>query len=155
VGILQALRGGNWAESPERYAVGGIEIDTVAANIDAQLATRDTVPEYVLLLLGANDYEKTEADFKTSYRYVLSAIHTKWSSAKIYCCKSYRVDKEAEMDIVNNWIDSLVAEHPTYLFDGINTKDVLKGHGELLVDSVHPNHAGCMAIADYMAGSIE
>jgi lysophospholipase L1-like esterase len=88
---MRTLTGGLWRELPARYAVGGLTTAAAAAGIDAQLASRTDTPYYVLILLGANDLSAVEADWKTNYRYILDAVHTKWSAAKIYCGKSYSV----------------------------------------------------------------
>lgn len=140
----------DWTERPTRYAAAGLTTAQAAAAIDAELASRTDTPQHVLILLGTNDLgELVEADWKTDYRYILDAIHTKWSTAQIHCCKSYRMGSVLQ---VNPWIDDLVAEHPTYLFQSYDLADTIQGNeATLTVDNLHPNHAGSIAIGNAIA----
>ena len=152
-GHLIAMLGANWRELPARYAIGGHDTSEMKADIDAALALRTRHPAYAFVLLGANDVvdavwnSLTEEAWKTNYRYILDAIHTKFSGTLIYCLKSYRDNHETRMHTLNGWLDDLVAEHPAYLFDTYDSEPILDGHPELCPDGVHANHAGAVAMA--------
>jgi len=147
-----------WQEKPVRFAAGGETVATIKAGIDAYLATVSDVPYYALILLGANDIgagwdNLTEASWKADYRYILDALRAKWPSVLIYLGKSFRdgAGEEAKLAILAGWIDDLVAENPSYLFNTFNSMDFLDGHPELFPegDNVHPNHAGMIVMAQY------
>jgi lysophospholipase L1-like esterase len=151
VEAMQTATSQEWFELPVRYAVGGNTVERTKDNIDGILGSRSDTPTYTLILLGANDpwvtENLTEASFKADYRTVLDAIRAKWTTRPIYLGKSWREGSQATMDMVNGWIDDLIAEHPSYLFNAYDSYNVLDGHAELS-DGVHPNHAGCIAMAD-------
>lgn len=157
--LLEALQTATaevWFEAPFRYAVGGYDVADIKAGIDNALAGRTDTPKHILILLGTNDVAAShgwpipEETWKTNYRYILDALHTKWSISKIWLCVGFREGYEADMAILSGWMDDLVAEHPTYLAKGMNIGDVLDGHPELLADGLHPNHAGHVAMANLM-----
>lgn len=148
---------GFWQESPARYANGGYDILDVQNGIDAALTARSTTPTHVLILIGSNDIADlhwglfNETTWKADYQYVIDAIHTKWANAKIYLGKSYR-DGDGyivKLETLAGWIDDLVAANPGVCFAGIDSRTIYTGNeATLLVDDVHPNHAGFIAMAD-------
>ena len=88
---------------------------------------------------------------------VIDAVHTKWSSAKIYLGKSYRAGTyTTQFETIAGWIDDLVAANPGVVFSGLDSRNFYTGHQSaayggsepyLLVDDVHPNHAGFVVMA--------
>jgi lysophospholipase L1-like esterase len=131
--------------------------DDLAGSIDATLAGMSGTPTYVFINTGANDVEVatwagiTENSWKTDMSYIISAIHTKWSAAKIYISLSYRYsvtdDYNDEHTTLSTWAADLAALNPSYVFVGPNEQPILDSHPELLGDGLHPNHDGCIAIA--------
>lgn len=148
-----------WAEIPARYATGGYTVANTKAGIDAALAARSTTPTHILIELGANDVAAmpTESDYKTNYRYILDALHAKWTNAKIYIAGAFRQSKLAELTTLNGWNAALIAEHPDYIFAGVDFYPLFIAHPEYINtyhlpdlpygDGVHPNHAGYVAKA--------
>lgn len=146
---LKTRTGNMWFEKPLRWAEGGMDTAEAVTKVDGQLTARSETPTYILILLGTNDFDVIEADWKDDYRYILNALHTKWASTPIYCAKSYR---DGSVLVVNPWIDDLIAEHTDYLFDGGDIADVLEGNeATLTYDGLHPNVAGHTLIGEYMA----
>lgn len=149
---LTTATGTTWSELPARQAIGGYDTAEMAAVIDSALALRVDYPQYILILLGANDViaMPSETDWKTNYRYILDACHTNYPSALIGCLKTFREGYATELATLNGWLDDLIAEHPDYLFDGYDSADILSGHPELYTGGVHPNHAGYVLMAEEM-----
>lgn len=145
---------GFWQESVPRDGHGGFGILDTKAGIDASIAAVTITPGHILILLGANDVAPAhwalfnEATWKAAYQYVIDACHAKWSSAKIYLGKSFRTGYEVNLITVAGWIDDLVSSNPGVCFAGIDSRTFYDGHeAELLIDDVHPNHAGFIVMA--------
>ena len=146
---IQARTGNAWFAKPESYAVGSLTTVNAAAAIDGQLAGKNNTPTYVLILLGANDNNTSEQDWKTAYRYILDAVHAKWQSTPIHCGKSFR---QSTGLAANAWIPDMIAEHPDYLFGGFYLGDIFDGHTDIYTDDgLHPNHDGRVAIGEQWA----
>lgn len=136
----------DWTENPARIAVGGSTSVAMAAEIDADLATRAGTPQprYVLLNLGANDYGTAEADWKTATTYILDAIHAKWPQTKIYLMDTWRQGQDAWSDTLATWRHDVIATR-YFSFIGPDERIFLKGADDgatYTVDGIHPNTAG-------------
>lgn len=156
---------GYWREITPRGGHGGYDMLDIADVIDADLAATSGTATHVLILLGANDVVDTadhwqsfnETTWKAAAQAVIDAVHTKWSGARIYLGKSYRAGTyTTEFDAIAGWIDDLVADNPGVCYAGIDSRTFFTGHQAaayggsepyLLVDDVHPNHAGFVVMA--------
>jgi lysophospholipase L1-like esterase len=157
VDVVRTATGLNVAEQPTRIARGGCDVAEMASVIDAELgySYRNKAATKIMVYLGANDitdshgWPLNETTWKTNYRYILNALHTKWATTPIYIGKSYRNDAImlTRLAILSGWIDDLVAEQ-AYYHAGLDGRDVFTGHPELLADEVHPNHDGCVAMGN-------
>lgn len=164
--LLNARDGGGWAEKPARCAHGGYNTWEGASVIDADIANKTDVPDYVFLYYGANDIYPNdhlgnytplgaddEASWKTAYTYIIEAIHMKWSDAIIFIGKSYRCNTLGAPDgfltnFVFPWTDDLVASI-SYLHAGINGAEILQaGYPDSMGgSSVHPACLGHQLLA--------
>lgn len=143
-------------EQPLRIAGVGATVADNAALIDAELATRTDTPDYVLINLGTNDASAlpTENDFKTDYRYIIDAVHTKWSSVPIYLAKPVLLagvppsSPVAAVTSIHAWIDDLIAEY-AFVYLGIVETALEGGNGYFtnFADAAHPNTTGYAACA--------
>ncbi len=141
----------------EQSACSGYKIADIRTNIDAFLAYYTDVPESVLINIGSNDMTSppTEANFKTYYRYIISAIHTKWSAAQIYLAKPVYLSGAppntplANCATVHGWIDTIIAEQ-AYTHLGLVETDLENGtsYATYLADATHPNNAGYSKCAE-------
>jgi lysophospholipase L1-like esterase len=157
-GIAAATKG-YWYEITTRAGHGGYDVLDENGVIAADLAATTGTPTYVMILLGANDVVDTadhwasfnETTWKAAYQSIIDAIHAKWSGARIYLCKSYRQGALYASRFVTlaGWIDDLVAANPGVCYAGIDTRNIFVGNeATLLVDDVHPNHAGFVEMVD-------
>lgn len=163
--LMAASTRGHWREITPRAGHGGYDILDIQNVIDTDLAATSGTPTHVLILLGANDIATahwptfTEATWKADYQYCIDAVHTKWSSAIIYLCKSYRAGNEpnpSRLTTLAGWIDDLVMANPGVCVAGSDLRDIFTGHQSAayggaepyyLVDDVHPNHLGFTLLA--------
>lgn len=165
--LLNARDGSGWAELPERAAHGGYSTWDGAAVIDADIANKTDVPDYVFLYYGANDMypldhlgdytllnASDETSWKAAYTYIIEAIHTKWANAQMWIGKSYRcnangVNEACFTNYQFPWIDDLVASI-SYLRAGINGAEILTaGFPESMGgSSVHPACYGHLLLAE-------
>ena len=132
-------------------AAGGRTVATTQDNIDAGLAAISDTANYVLINLGSNDAGSLPAEntFKTDYRYIIDAIHTKWPSAVIYLAKPVLLagvpasTPVAAVATLHGWIDDLVAEY-AYVYEGIDETDLEGGDGYVtyFTDTTHYTNAG-------------
>lgn len=148
--------GTNAAEQPTRIAHGGADVFDMQSMIDNDLHFRPLLPHRICVLIGANDvvdshgYPQDKVTWKTSFQYVINALHTAYPAATIYLGKSYRsgAGYVSRFATIGSWIDELITENKTFCLAGVNSYDVLDGHAEYMSDEVHPNHDGCVALGN-------
>lgn len=135
-------------ENCARFATTGWKIANVKAGIDAKLAGLAATPDYVLINMGVNDATgvpmTSEADFKADYAYVLDAIHTKWSGAKIYLARVWNRAKKTECATVNGWLAQIAAGR-TDTFLGPDESVTIENGDDgaaYTTDGLHYNAAG-------------
>jgi lysophospholipase L1-like esterase len=137
-------------EQPYRLSSGGWTMVNVQAAIDAWLASAVGTPKKVLLYLGANDVlaMPVEATYKSNLAYIIDAIHAKWANALIYVGCGGRTGEEANTATLTGWNAAVIATKSPYTKVGINYTPIFSGNeATLLADSVHPNNAGYIAMA--------
>jgi lysophospholipase L1-like esterase len=148
--LVDSLGASSWTEQ-QRLAVGGTTVATWQARIDADLALITTAPTHVLINLGVNDIASgqsalTPATWQSNLAYILDAIHTKFSSAKIYVAKVWRQTDNGQMTALNDtWIPAVLATRSTWAFAGIDERNILPGSDNGATntsDGVHPNRTG-------------
>lgn len=143
---------------PLRFATGGWTTQVVKDGIDAALAARDDVPDYVLVNLGANDVNAGDpgAIWKTNTAYIADALRTKWPGVSVYLTKVWRRNtgqQAAGIAAINGYIDDLVAEpaRAGWLRVGVDEANILEGGDDgatYTSDGVHPTEAGCLLEAE-------
>ncbi len=144
--IMNAEAGGVWTATNK--SEGSNTIVKEAGKIDGRLVGTIT-PRFVTLLFGQNDqwYSYTESAWKTAYRYILDAIHTKHPTTPIYLgLGSYSMNA---MDTFWQYMLDLVAERPAYCFMGISQPVLFEGHilEYMCGESSHPCTPGHLALA--------
>lgn len=150
---LEAARNAGAFETPGRYSLGGGTSVTIEAQMNAQLAARAHVADYVLVNIGANDATAgtSEANFKTAYGSILDKVHAKWSGAKVYCMLVWVRDYLSQCNSINTWIAAVIADgRSSWAFVGPDERVFLEGGDDgvtYTADGVHPNHAGYLLTA--------
>lgn len=149
-------------QRPQRYAAGGWTTQMVRDGIDAALASRSDVPNFVLINLGANDVNSGDPgpSWKSNTAYIADALRSKWPAVKVYLTKVWRrntVAQAAGIAAINGYIDELVSDpaRSSWLKVGVNEANYLEGGDDgatYTSDGVHPNSAGCLlAVAAWRA----
>lgn len=143
-----------WVQKPAQYGAGGLTTAIAKAAIDAQLASRTDIPNYVIINLGANDVTAGDpgATWLTNTEYICAAIHAKYPFAPIYLTKIWCRNtglQAAGIAAINGYIDTIVADpNYNYVHVGVNEADFLPGGDDgatMTSDGVHPNALGCAA----------
>lgn len=136
-----------WADVAN-FAVGGLTVINAQATIDADLAavSATPIPEFALINFGANDSktEQTEATWKAAYLYILDAIHTKWSTTKLYLMRAWQRDYPDNCDILAGWIADIVAARD-FVYLGPDERVFLENGDDgatYMADASHPNELG-------------
>jgi lysophospholipase L1-like esterase len=150
----------SWIEKPTRYAVQGLTMADLKANLPGVLAGLTDVPAYVLINMGVTDlhtspYVPLPVTWQGDYSDVLDMLHVKWPYTKIYIMRVWKrildsnwIAEIASMD--NTFIPALAAARSAYCFVGPDERVFLENGDDgaaLTTDGIHPNHAGYVATA--------
>ena len=127
--------------------VAGATVASTAAAIDTILAGQGVERlKYVLINLGVNDGSSpNEATWKTNYQYIIDAVHTKWSEAKIYLAKPWKLNCDSTAVTMAGWIDDLITANSGVCYEGHNEYVWLKGADDgatYTSDGTHYSDAG-------------
>jgi hypothetical protein len=139
-------------ENPRNWAVGGTDIIEAAAAIDGWLINHTINPikdkNIFLINFGIiTAIGETEANFKSSYLYIIDAIKVKFPDAKIYL--TYPWSTVAQVGtrpaLVKPWIADIIAARSTFVFEGDDENVWLEGGDDGATntsDGCHYNAAG-------------
>lgn len=114
----------------------GINVGVAGATVASTKAAIDTILtgqsvarlKYALINLGVNDGSSPdETTWKTNYQYIIDAVHTKWSEAKIYIAKPWKLNTDAKAITMAGWIDDLITANSGVCYEGHNEYVWLKG----------------------------
>jgi len=150
--LLETATGVRWAFNMRGRS--GYTVADMAAKVasDIGLITSSAeAPESILINLGTNDVASlpAEATWKANYTTIISAMHTKWPSAKIYLAKPVRLEAAppstplAACSTAHGYIDDLAALYD-YVYVGMDETDLEGGDSYVtyFADALHPNTAG-------------
>jgi lysophospholipase L1-like esterase len=148
----EASRGAGCFERPSRTAAGGRTTAAARAAVDAELATKDGTPDYILYNLGANDVTAlpAQATWETNTAYILDAMHTKWPNAHIYLMRVWVRGEAADCNTLATWQDNVLATRSAWAHAGPDERIFLENGDNgvtYTTDGIHPNHAGYVLTA--------
>jgi hypothetical protein len=128
------------------------------------------VSEYITVNLGVNDaatgvIPASEAAWRVGADIIISALHAKWPSAKIFiahiwCATSYGFGTNrpaVNQALVNTWIDNLITANSAFCYNGLDERMVLENGDNGVsrtMDGLHPNAAGNAACASAWEAAI-
>jgi hypothetical protein len=140
---------------PRNWAVGGIGILNLAANINTYITEHlqdyDADRRLFFVNIGANDNNRTRAVWKPAAQNVVDALVAKWPNAEIYFAKPWHRAYPAAMDSIAVWIDEIVATNPTSCYVGHDERIWLEGGDDgatMSSDGVHYSTAGQIECAN-------
>lgn len=156
-GWMQRLTASLTAAGPLRWGElfrdgrSGATVASMQALIDADLALRHDVPDYVLADLGVNEIGAlpSKATWQANYADILTAVHRRWPDARVGIARPWSAGNDANAATLATWITELVAARP-WTFLGPDEMVVLgnnDGGVSRTTDGVHPNAAGHAAMA--------
>lgn len=139
-------------DRPLRIGTGGATAAVIDTGMAANLATRNHVPNYILVNVGANDASggTAQATFEAAYGSFLDKLHVKWPNALIYCMRVWvRGFAAACNNIDNTWIPNVLATR-SWAFIGPDERVFLENSDDgatYTVDGIHPNRLGYILTA--------
>jgi hypothetical protein len=129
-------------EVPIRVGVSGKTVAEMKARVDADLAAASGTPNFVFINLGTNDFGSDSATWKTNYAYILDAIHTKWTNARIAVTVPWKTGEDANADIRATDLGVVLATR-SWAGIAVDERTVIKPYADRLsADNVHPNTLG-------------
>jgi hypothetical protein len=154
--LLNAASERFWSNALPMAATGGATVNSRSLTVETDLAANTFDPDVVLCNLGTNDLASlpAEATWKADYTTIITAIHARWPSAKIYVSKPVLLQAvppstpHADTATLHGWVDDLVALY-SYVYDGIDEADLEGGDGYAtnFSDTAHQTEAGQAAVA--------
>ena len=155
--LLKTSTGNNWCY--ETSAESGITVVGYAAAITNLLELLVETPENIYINLGTNDLASlpAEATWKAGYSTIITTLHTRFPTSKIYLFKPVRLQAappstpHGDTATMHGYIDDLVALYD-YVYAGVDETDLEGGDSYVtyFADSLHPNYAGYYKTAELM-----
>lgn len=104
----------HFTEAPARIGYGGYSVAQIKAIIDAELASRNSTPDYVCINLGVNESgtPPAEATWEANYGYILDAVHTKWPLAQVYLMRVWGRGTATGCSTLDGYIPTIIATRP-------------------------------------------
>jgi lysophospholipase L1-like esterase len=135
------------------WAHGSYKVSDTKNSIDAWILTHpiiDDYDNYFLINLGVNDMLSMpdSATWCDNYIYIVDALKTKYSNAKIYLTYPWMKNYTSESNIMAGWIDSIIAERSSFVFVGDDERTWLENGDDgvtMTTDGVHYSEAGNIA----------
>lgn len=137
-------------ERPARIGVGGGTAVSIDAGMVGYLSTRNHIPDYITVAIGANDAGVAQATFEAAFGSLLDKLHAKWANAHAYCSLPWVQGQDAAMDLIAGYIANVVATRSSWAHIGPDERIVIEGGDDGATntdDGVHPNRLGHIAWA--------
>jgi lysophospholipase L1-like esterase len=140
-------------ERSARIGRGGATAAVINTNIVADLTTRNHVPTYILVNVGANDASAgtAQATFEAAYGSFLDVLHAKWPTVPIYCMRVWVRNFAAACNAIDDtWIPNVLSTRSAWAFLGPDERIFLENGDNgvtYTADGIHPNRAGYILTA--------
>jgi lysophospholipase L1-like esterase len=159
VGRYEAASG---YEEIYRSAFSGGTVSSIRTNkqLTDGMADMTGYPDFIISYMGTNNAGLAigESTWKTNWRYLMRAVHTRFPDAPVYIIKPWtNTSQDANYATLHGWIDDLLAEAEfSYCSVAANVQTLFSASPAtyLDVDNIHPTAAGHQLIADTLASNI-
>ena len=132
-------------------AYGGQSTTTIAGTVAADIASHSVVvPKDVLLSMGSNNINASQAQLETDYGTILDAINAAWPASRVFVTLSWIRNADAGADTHAAAVAAVLASRGAWAFVGPDERVILKGADNGATntsDGVHPSPSGSAALA--------
>ncbi len=136
---------------PTPLATAGWRVTNLRAGVAAWIAGATTAPEFVLVDIGANDWNApatSQATYEADLAFVLDAIHAAWAAVPIRVSIPWKLNFDAQADATAGWITTVLSTRGPWAAQADDERVWFKPNvATYSDDGVHFNGAGSAAKA--------